>query len=153
MKWIAAVSRSIGAVTLLLGLCAAPAQAQDAKPLTNEQLDQLTAQVALYPDSLLAQLFMATTYPDQFAKAYAWSKAHWDGLLAKLQGPLAGRLMGIAGTVCTKRDRDDAEAFFTPRAKTIEGATRPLAESLESAGLCVELRAKGTAGVSKYFKK
>ena len=54
------------------------ASAQDAKPFSNEQLDQMTAQVALYPDSLLAQLFMATTYPDQFALATAWSKAHPD---------------------------------------------------------------------------
>ena len=59
-------------------LFAPSAQAQDAKPFTNEQLDQLTAQIALYPDSLLAQLLMATTYPDDFAAAAAWSKAHPD---------------------------------------------------------------------------
>ena len=29
----------------------------------------MTAQIALYPDSLLSQLFMATTYPDEFATA------------------------------------------------------------------------------------
>jgi hypothetical protein len=64
---------------LLIPLCfALPVQAQDAKPFTNEQLEQMTAQVALYPDSLLAQLFMATTYPDDFAAAAAWSKAHPD---------------------------------------------------------------------------
>ena len=38
----------------------------------------MTAQVALYPDSLLAQLFMATTYPDDFTAATNWSKAHPD---------------------------------------------------------------------------
>ncbi len=54
------------------------AAAQDAKPFSKEQLDQMTAQVALYPDSLLAQLFMATTYPDEFAEAAKWSKAHPD---------------------------------------------------------------------------
>jgi hypothetical protein len=54
------------------------AAAQDAKPFGKEQLDQLTAPIALYPDSLLAQLFMATTYPDEFALAYQWSKAHPD---------------------------------------------------------------------------
>jgi hypothetical protein len=47
-----------------------------AKPFSNEQLEQMTAPVALYPDSLLAQLFMATTYPDDFAAAAAWSKSH-----------------------------------------------------------------------------
>ena len=47
-----------------------------AKPFSNEQLEQMTAPVALYPESLLAQLFMATTYPDDFAAAAAWSKSH-----------------------------------------------------------------------------
>ena len=55
----------------------ASAQSAD-KPFNNEQLDQMTAQVALYPDSLLSQLLMATTYPDDFAAAMAWSKAHPD---------------------------------------------------------------------------
>ena len=36
----------------------------------------MTAPVALFPDALLAQLFMATTYPEDFAAAAAWSKAH-----------------------------------------------------------------------------
>ncbi len=72
---IAWLCRIVAAVMLAMPLVAA---AQDAKPFTKEQLDQMTAQVALYPDSLLAQLFMATTYPDEFALAYQWSKAHPD---------------------------------------------------------------------------
>ncbi len=59
-------------------LFALPALAQDAKPFTNEQLDQMTAQIALYPDSLLSQVLMASTYPDDFAAAAKWSKAHPD---------------------------------------------------------------------------
>src|SRR6185369_2824670 len=80
MAWNSAVSRIARRMVLLLALLALPALAwaQDAKPFSKEQLDQLTAQVALYPDSLLAQLFMATTYPDEFAEAYKWSKAHPD---------------------------------------------------------------------------
>jgi hypothetical protein len=78
MKWNAAMSKSIGALWVILALFAWPAQAQEAKPFSNEQLDQLTAQVALYPDSLLGQLLMATTYPEDFAAAAAWSKAHPD---------------------------------------------------------------------------
>jgi Protein of unknown function (DUF3300) len=64
-------------VALVFAL-SAQVHAQDSKPFSNEQLDQMTAQIALYPDSLLAQLLMATTYPDQFALATAWSKAHPD---------------------------------------------------------------------------
>jgi len=80
MRWIARGSRLFRWLVLVPFLFAlsAQAQAQDTKQFTNEQLDQLTAQIALYPDSLLSQLLMASTYPDEFAKATAWSKAHPD---------------------------------------------------------------------------
>jgi len=42
----------------------------------NEQLDQMLAPVALYPDSLLSQLLMACTYPSDFAEATAWVNAN-----------------------------------------------------------------------------
>ncbi len=61
---------------MLLPLAAA-AQTSD-KPFSNEQLDQMLAQIALYPDSLLSQVLMAATYPEDFGKAVAWSKAHPD---------------------------------------------------------------------------
>lgn len=43
-----------------------------------EELDQMMAPLALYPDSLLAQVLMASTYPGDVADAVAWSKAHPD---------------------------------------------------------------------------
>lgn len=59
---------------------AAPATPPPAAPsqavFTPEQLDQMLAPLALYPDSLLAQVLMATTYPGNVADAAAWSKAH-----------------------------------------------------------------------------
>ncbi|RON24721.1 hypothetical protein BK660_03365 [Pseudomonas brassicacearum] len=45
---------------------------------TEEQLDQMLAPIALYPDPLLAQLLMASTYPGEVAEAVTWSKAHPD---------------------------------------------------------------------------
>ena len=43
-----------------------------------EQLDQMMAPVALYPDSLLAQVLMASTYPGDVADAVKWSAANKD---------------------------------------------------------------------------
>ncbi|MCX2888285.1 DUF3300 domain-containing protein [Pseudomonas sp. DCB_BI] len=43
---------------------------------TQEQLDQMLAPVALYPDPLLAQVLMAATYPGQVSEAVTWSKAN-----------------------------------------------------------------------------
>src|SRR5881392_2494221 len=54
---------------------AAPPQAKEVV-FSREELDQMTAPVALYPDSLLAQVLMAATYPGNVADAVAWSKAH-----------------------------------------------------------------------------
>lgn len=45
---------------------------------SKEQLDQMLAPVALYPDSLLAQVLMASSYPGDVSDAVAWSKAHPD---------------------------------------------------------------------------
>ena len=41
---------------------------------SNAELDQMTAPIALYPDTLLAQVLMATTYPGDVTDAAKWSK-------------------------------------------------------------------------------
>jgi len=40
--------------------------------LNADQLDQLVAPIALYPDSLVAQILTAATYPDQVSAADTW---------------------------------------------------------------------------------
>jgi len=42
------------------------------KPFKQEELDQLLAPIALYPDSLLTQIFMASTYPLEVVQAGRW---------------------------------------------------------------------------------
>lgn len=51
------------------------AQQGDAK-LSNERLEQLAAPIALYPDNLLAQVMMASTYPLEIVQADRWAKAN-----------------------------------------------------------------------------
>jgi uncharacterized membrane protein YgcG len=46
------------------------------KPFTTEQLDQLLAPIALYPDALLSQVLMAATYPLEVVEAARWSQAN-----------------------------------------------------------------------------
>jgi len=50
----------------------APADAM----LKAEELDQLVAPVALYPDPLLAEVLMASTYPLEVVQADRWTKAN-----------------------------------------------------------------------------
>jgi hypothetical protein len=58
---------------------AAPAQAGSApagKTFSQEELNQLVAPVALYPDALLSQVLMASTYPLEIVEAARWVKSN-----------------------------------------------------------------------------
>jgi uncharacterized protein DUF3300 len=58
-----------------LTTAAQPAPPASGNPtLTAEQLDRLVAPVALYPDPLLSQVLMASTYPLEIVKADRWLK-------------------------------------------------------------------------------
>ncbi|MBO9512802.1 MAG: DUF3300 domain-containing protein, partial [Variovorax sp.] len=61
---------------LMLALLSSTVMAQSAQPFSREQIDQMMAPIALYPDSLLSQVLMASTYPADVADAAKWSKAH-----------------------------------------------------------------------------
>jgi alanyl aminopeptidase len=84
--------------------------------------------------------------------AYAWEKEHWAELRSTLSGFYGlSMLVGIAGSMCAPADRDDAKAFFVRAIEGTEGARRPLDESLERAGLCIQLRRASADGVAAYF--
>jgi hypothetical protein len=65
----------------LLALLAIPLAAQGPM-MAPPQLDPLVQRIALYPDSLLAQVLTASTYWDQIPQAAAWADQH-----SYLQGP------------------------------------------------------------------
>ena len=46
------------------------------KTFSQQELDQLMAPIALYPDALLAQVLMASTYPLEVVQAARWVKAN-----------------------------------------------------------------------------
>jgi hypothetical protein len=68
---------------LLILLTAAPpwafAQAPGAQAAFNQgEIEQLLAPIALYPDELLSQILMASTYPLEVIQADRWVKQHKD---------------------------------------------------------------------------
>lgn len=108
---IATWSRRARLLAALPFFLASLAWAQSDKPFGKEQLDQMLAPIALYPDSLLSQVLMASTYPAQVAEAVQWSKANpkqtgdaavkaveskgWDPAVSSLVGfPQALVMMG-----------------------------------------------------------
>lgn len=87
MSQTIAIRGFIAVMAVILSLAAAssvraqdvpPAPATEAPPLKQEELDQMLAPLALYPDSLLTQILMASTYPMEIVQADRWVKAHPD---------------------------------------------------------------------------
>src|SRR5258708_6902853 len=83
--WVLTViSASLSMCSGLQGQAAKPAApatapvAPDKPPLKQEELEQLLAPIALYPDPLITQVLMASTYPLEIIQADRWAKAHKD---------------------------------------------------------------------------
>jgi aminopeptidase N len=83
---------------------------------------------------------------------YAWEKENWAKLRERVPGSYgAETLVGVAGSLCTRAEHDDAQAFFAQATRGIEGVQRKLDEALEKGDTCVALRERGAGNVSKYF--
>jgi len=80
--WCAAVALTVPApLTVAEQQTAAPAvkstpQSAQQAPFKQEELEQLVAPIALYPDALLAQVLMASTYPIEVVQAARWAKSN-----------------------------------------------------------------------------
>ena len=64
---------------LLTSLGEIKAQGQDSgdpMPFRQEELDQMLAPIALYPDELLSQVLIAATYPLEVVEAARWIQAN-----------------------------------------------------------------------------
>src|SRR5262245_27014230 len=82
-RWLR--SRGLRALTPLLALALlaptqlgaqAPAAGQGPAPFKPEELDQIVAPIALYPDPLVAQILMGSTYPLEIVEAARFAKAN-----------------------------------------------------------------------------
>ena len=93
MKSAIAICGSVVVAVFLAGTAAVDAQTPPASstaqppadgntnrtpPFKKEELEAIVAPIALYPDALLAQIFMASTYPLEVVEAARWSKEHPD---------------------------------------------------------------------------
>src|SRR2546427_219283 len=100
------------------------------RTFTQQEVDQMLAPIALYPDSLLSQILMASTYPLEVVEAARWSRANpnlkgdqavqavtqksWDSSVKTLGAfpqilPMMDEKLGWAERV--------GDAVFSPRAQ------------------------------------
>src|SRR5512136_2870473 len=75
--WMRAVGLLISILLALpLQVMAQTAGDSSQNRLSKEELAQLLAPIALYPDELVSQILMASTYPIEVVQADRWAKSH-----------------------------------------------------------------------------
>jgi hypothetical protein len=124
-----------------------PARAQQTEmPRTAAQLEQLVAPIALYPDALLSQILMASTYPLEVVTAARWvqanpgvtGKALEDAMQKQSWDPSVKALTAVPQTLQMMNDkldwtRDLGDAFLAQQADVLDAMQR-LRQRADNAG-------------------
>nr|WP_244816096.1 DUF3300 domain-containing protein [Caballeronia sp. Lep1P3] len=148
---VLALAAALAAAPLAV-LHAPPAKAQAqtsaaaAQKLSDQQLDALLAPIALYPDALLAQVLMASTYPQDVEAAAQWSKANasvkGDDAVKAVQSqpwdPSVQSLVAFPQALATMASKPDwmtqlGNAFIAQSGDVMDSVQR-LRRSAQSAG-------------------
>jgi hypothetical protein len=146
-------------LVFMSGLAAAPARAQDPTAvapvqtqapveaqLPEGQIEQLVAPIALYPDALLTQILMASTYPLDVVEAARWSqdnstvkgKALQDAMQAQSWDPSVKALTAVPQTLQMMNDKLDwtqqlGDAFLAQQ-QDVLNAVQKLRAQAQAAG-------------------
>lgn len=86
-------------------------------------------------------------------QAFAYVKAHWDEIVARLPEAMRGYLPYLGASFCDDAHRSEVESFFTPRVKGFEGAPRNLAQALEGIKVCTAVRTAQAAGLKEFLDR
>ena len=131
---------SLIAFTAML-IVGSPVWAQPQSPagttLTTAQLEQLVAPIALYPDDLLSQVLMASTYPLEVVEAARWSrdnpkvtgKALEDAMQKQAWDPSVKALTAVPQTLQMMNDQlkwtqDLGDAFLAQQTDVLDTVQR-----------------------------
>lgn len=112
--------------------------AADPPPLTAQQLEQLVAPIALYPDDLLSQVLMASTYPLEVVQAARWASqnasvtgnALQDAMAKQAWDPAVKGLVAVPQTLQMMNDKLDwtqqlGDAFLADEGAVLDAVQRP----------------------------
>src|ERR1051325_10445139 len=125
---------------------AAAPQAAEPAPLSKEQLEQVVAPIALYPDDLLSQVLMGSTYPLEVVQAARWAaqnpnvkgKALEDAMAKQPWDPSVKGLVAVPQTLQMMSDKLDwtqqlGDAFLDDQAAVLDAVQR-LRQKAEGTG-------------------
>ncbi|AKT36881.1 M1 family metallopeptidase [Chondromyces crocatus] len=82
----------------------------------------------------------ATVWPAARPHVVAWLKEHLADLKGKLADTELVRTTEVLGTLCEEEPREEAARFFKEALLDVEGADRPLQQTLSAAAACVAMR-------------
>jgi len=115
---------------------------------TTERLEQLVAPIALYPDALLTQILMASTYPLEIVQAERWVEANpglkgtalEEALKAEDWDPSVKVLCGLPTVLKKMNDeldwtRDLGDAFLSQKADVMDTVQRMRKKALDAGSL------------------
>jgi hypothetical protein len=127
---------------------AAQAQAPTEEKLSEGQIGQLVAPIALYPDPLLSQILMASTYPLEVVEAARWSNdnpmvkdgALQDAMQAQSWDPSVKALAAVPQTLRMMNDKLDwtqqlGDAFLAQQQEVLAAVQTLRAEAQATGNL------------------
>jgi hypothetical protein len=117
-------------------------------PFKKEEIEQLVAPIALYPDALVAQILMASTYPLEIVSAARWSKANpnvkgkalEDAMQKQPWDPSVKSLAAVPQVLAMMNDKLDwtqklGDAFLGQQKEVMDAAQRLRAQALKAGNL------------------
>src|SRR6185369_2786297 len=141
-------SMMVAAAIVLAAGRAGAADPPAAKPFSAAQLEQLVAPIALYPDPLMAQILMASTYPLEIVEASRWLKKNpglkGDKLDAALKeqawDPSVKGLCAVPDVVHRMSDnldwtQDLGDAFLAQQSEVLDTVQKMRSKAYEAGNL------------------
>jgi len=96
-------------------------------------------------------LYYASTLDPSRASTHAFIQARFDALAATVGRDTPGSWPFYAAGLCSRGERREVEAFWTPRVERYPGGERQLAHALEAIDVCIEVRAHASASGSRWL--
>lgn len=116
--------------------------------LLRRALDWTLTDKVKYQDSY-AIFAAASEWPASRPHLLAWMREHIGELKEKLAAFALVRFAGVVGSICDAPTRAEAASFFGQALRDVEGADRRLEQALETADVCIELRAREAPRLKK----
>jgi alanyl aminopeptidase len=98
-------------------------------------------------------VFGALQRPEGRDVSYAFAKAHFDELLAKMPREETDALLFVGRSYCDAAHRQDVVSYFTPRSAQIPGGAKELAQTLETIDSCIALRERQQASAAAFLQR